>query len=229
MARRLLELKVVSLDRTYGPVPLETLVHLATEGRIAPQDLVRPAGTQPWCRVDEVPALAAALPRRAAGELPGEGGEDLDLEDAAGGSWTPRRAGRQYEEPAMEMAPMIDVTLLLLIFFMLTNTLANPSPMDVPTALHGRGVNMEGQQLILIDQQGEYYLGDRARPENLAPSLDALAREVQQNAEHSQTAMDVIVSAHKQARYVQVRQLIERLGAVDGVGRVMLGVEEKRD
>ena len=129
----------------------------------------------------------------------------------------------------MEMAPMIDVTLLLLIFFMLTNTLANPSPMDVPTALHGRGVNMEGQQLILIDQQGEYYLGDRARPENLAPSLDALAREVQQNAEHSQTAMDVIVSAHKRARYVEVRELIERLGGLEGLGRVMLGVEEKQD
>ena len=124
---------------------------------------------------------------------------------------------------------MIDVTLLLLIFFMLSNSLANPSPMEVPAAVHGRGVNMEGQQLILVDQQGNFYLGDRPQAENLAESLDALVQEVQQNAEHSQTAMDVIVSAHKQARYVQVRELIERLGGLDGLGRVMLGVEEKQD
>ena len=95
MARRQLELKIVSLDRSYGPLPLSALVRLATEGRIAPQDLVRPAGTQQWHRVDEVPALAAALPRRAAGEAAGEGGEAVDRQDAAGGGWMPRRAGRR--------------------------------------------------------------------------------------------------------------------------------------
>jgi biopolymer transport protein ExbD len=225
MARRLMELKVVSLDRVYRPVPMETLVRLATEGRISAEDLVRPAGTEAWCRVDQVPSLAAGLPRRAGAE-PGAAGDELD---AAGGGWTPLRAGPQPEEAAMDMAPMIDVTFLLLIFFMLTNSLANPSPMDVPTAVHGRGVTLEGQQLILIDQQGKYYLGDRAKSENLAGDVDALIREVQQNAGRSEMPLDVILSAHKTTKHVRVRELIEALGSLDGLGRVMLGVEEKHE
>lgn len=227
MARRQMQLKIVSLDRTYSPVPLETLVRLASEGRISPEDLVRPLGTEQWYRADEVPALAAALPRRVAGQPLDAGGRQVDLEDAAGGGWTALRKAKQYEEPAMDMAPMIDVTFLLLIFFMLTNSLANPSPMDVPDAVHGRGVNLEGQQLILIDRQGRYYLGDRAEEDSRAGSLEALIAEVRQNAAAGKDQMEVIISGHKQARYWQVRDLVERLGAVENVDKVMLGVEEK--
>ena len=127
----------------------------------------------------------------------------------------------------MEMAPMIDVTFLLLIFFMLTNSLANPAAMEVPDAVHGRGVNLEGQQLILIDQEGRYYLGDAATEQTAADSLDALVREVGENVRASRQTLDVIVSAHRHCKHRYVRELVEGLGAVEDLGRIQLGVEEK--
>lgn len=225
MARRAMELKVVALDRVYGPVPMEKLVQLATEGRISPHDLVRAPGTQAWQTVTEVPALAASLPQSAMAMAAGQDAAEMDVD--AGAGWTLRKGEKEPEDAEMDMAPMIDVTFLLLIFFMLTNSLANPSPMDVPVAVHGRGVTLEGQQLLLVDQEGGYYLGDQVDDENRAESLDALIAEVKANAQASDSEMDVIVNAHKKSNYLQIRELVEGLGEIDGLGNVMLGVEEE--
>jgi biopolymer transport protein ExbD len=228
-----MHLKVVSLDRVYGPVDINKLVALAAQGRIAPGDLVRPASGGDWIPVTQVPAIAAALPmepeilpeeEEAPVAVPSAAAEE---EEAGAGAWTPRRRKRRAEEPVMDMAPMIDVTFLLLIFFMLTNTMAQPAPMDVPQAVHGRGVNLEGQQMILIDRDGNYYLGEMPVPENAAESLEALVQEVGQNAEVADAAMDVIVNAHKETRHGQVRELVERLGQVEGLRKIMVGVEEQ--
>ncbi|MBN2578155.1 MAG: biopolymer transporter ExbD [Pirellulales bacterium] len=220
MAR--MELKVVSLGRVYGPVPMETLIRLATEGRISAEDLVRPAGATDWQPLTQIPALAAVVRVRPAGGAYA----DFD-EDEFAGSTLPRAGKRPEDETEIDMTPMIDCTFLLLIFFMLTNALANPVPMEVPHAIHGRGVTLEGQQLVLIDADGNYYLGNTPVKENQADSLDALLQEVGRNAAANEKTLDVIVYAHKKTRYLKLRELIERLGALDGLGPVMIGVEEK--
>jgi len=244
MARRQMELKVVSLDRVYGPVPMETLVRLAAEGRVAPEDLVRPSGTRQWHRVEDVPVLAAAMPLSAtlvAEEE--EGAEEFEL-DEAGGAWTPITKARRHEEATMEMAPMIDVTFLLLIFFMLTNTLANPVPIEVPEALHGRGVNMEGRQLILVEKDGSYFLprilvrkqdaqqgvARDDTPEEASPlALDELVAGVRQNAEElGKAPMDVVINAHPDTRHVHVRSLVEQISALPEIGEITVGVGEKQ-
>ena len=86
---------------------------------------------------------------------------------------------------------------------------------------------MEGQQLLLVDEEGGYYLGDVAREENRAESLEALAEEVQGNADASSATLDVIVHAHKKTSYLRVRELVEQLANVQGLGDVKLGVEEQ--
>jgi biopolymer transport protein ExbD len=227
MARRNMELKLISMDRVYSPVPFDKLVQLATQGRLSPDDLVRPVGTQTWYPVSEVPALAASLPQPALAQAAAEGGPVVDVEGAAGERWVPRPPASRAEEAEMDMAPMIDVTFLLLIFFMLSNSMANPTPMDVPAAVHGRGVTLEGQQQILLDQEGDYYFGNVASDQNRAESLEALIEEVQTNADAADAALDVIINAHKKLSYVRVRELVEQLGTVEGLGDVMLGVEEE--
>jgi biopolymer transport protein ExbD len=128
----------------------------------------------------------------------------------------------------MDMTPMIDVTFQLLIFFMLTNSLANPAPLEVAEAEFGRGVTPEGKQMILIDEKGLYYLGDTPAPENISPNLDALVNEVRGNAASAGSPLEVIVTAHRRSKHLQVRQLVDRLGDVPNVGNILLGVEEKR-
>ena len=227
MAHKAMHLKIVAEDKLLGPLPLDTLIEMAIEGRISPEDLVRPGGSRAWLRVTEIPELAVylALPPPAE-PLPG-GAEDDAAEAAEALGPVRLSQRRRYEEAAMEMAPMIDVTFLLLIFFMLTNSLANPAAMDVPEAVHGRGVTMEGQQLILIDQNGQYYLGEVASEQTAAESLTALVEEVKQNAQASKEPLDVIVSAHREVKHRHVRELVEGLAGAEGLGQILLGVEEK--
>ena len=127
----------------------------------------------------------------------------------------------------MDMTPMIDVTFQLLIFFMFANQLANPVPIVVPEAVHGRGVTPDGKQMILIDEQAHYYLGDSTKPENISPSLEALVGEVQGNADQHEQPMEVIINAHKTSKHVDLRLLMDRLDDVDNIGSVMVGVSEK--
>lgn len=227
MPKSTMELKIVALDRVYAGVTGKTLISWAMQGRIAPDDLVRKTGGRHWHCVADVPELAAHLPHGLArGPAPeGEEEPEQDVDEAA--SWVVRRSKHRGEEAEIDMTPMIDVTFQLLIFFMLTNSLANPAPIAVPEAVYGRGVDAAGRQMIIVDEQGRYYVGDAVSPENAAASLDALVREVAGNAAASDHALEVIVSAHKAAKYVRVRELVERLGAVSNLGKIMLGVQEK--
>jgi biopolymer transport protein ExbD len=222
MASPMMQLRIVSMDKVYGPVPMDTLVRLASGGRISADDMVRPVNSQTWLKVTEVPALAACLPQRA---MPID---DQELEqEAAGGAESPRKR-RETEDTEMDMTPMIDVTFQLLIFFMLTHAMMHPAPVEVPEAVHGRGVNVEGQQFVLIDETGKYYLGDFPSDENAVASLDALVQEVQRNAGEGsgRASMDVIVHAHKQTKHHYVRELIARLGGAKNIGKIMVGVQE---
>jgi biopolymer transport protein ExbD len=228
MSHDLMDLKVVALDRVYPRVPRATLSQWAMEGRIAQGDLVRVTGTEPWQSVAQVPWLAASMPAGVLQDaVAGEEEADLDVDAAA--KWVTRRSKKKYDEAEMDMTPMIDVTFQLLIFFMLTNSLANPAPLEVAEAQYGRGVTPDGKQTILIDDKGTYYLGDTAIAENVSPSLDALVDEVRGNAAAAPSPLEVIVTAHRRSKYLQVRQLVDRLGSVPNLGNILLGVEEKRE
>lgn len=226
MSDSTLDLKIVALGRVYRRVPLVKLVTWAMEGRIVAADQVCPTGTDQWRSVLEVPQLAASLPDGAVhGATVEDDAAEIDADRAT--QWTAQRPRRRAEEAEMDMTPMIDVTFQLLIFFMLTNHLANPAPTLVPEAAHGRGVDAEGRQAIVIDEHGNYYAGDTIKPDAMVPSLDSLVDEVRLNARAAERPLDVIVSAHKRVKYARLRALVERLGSISNLGKVLIGVEEK--
>jgi biopolymer transport protein ExbD len=139
-----------------------------------------------------------------------------------------RRPRKRLEESVMDMTPMIDVTFQLLIFFMLSNQLANPNPMEVPEAVYGQGITPDGKQALLVDDQGRYYFGEVNDERNVAPSLDALVRAVDDYASQQNQALDVIISAHKNAKHRHLRELVEGLEKLNNIGVIRVGVEEKQ-
>lgn len=221
-----LDLKVVSLGRVYHRVALGKLVTWAMEGRIAKGDLVCPTGTDRWQSVLDVPELAASLPRGVTRQDAADDDNNAEQDVDQASQWVAQRPRRRPEEAEMDMTPMIDVTFQLLIFFMLTNHLANAAPTLVPEAAHGRGVDAEGRQTIVIDEHGDYYLGDAVNPEALVKSLESLVDEVQLNARAAPQPLDVIVSAHEGVKFVRLRELVEKLGHVSNLGKVLIGVRE---
>lgn len=66
----------------------------------------------------------------------------------------------------MDITPMIDVTFLLLIFFMVTSTMENPDALKIPEARNGLGVNTQEAAIITIfhsEDTPEIYLADGVR------------------------------------------------------------------
>lgn len=80
----------------------------------------------------------------------------------------PRRRMRRvhHEEVGLQIAPMIDVTLLLLFFFMLSGKLTKNAKMmniSVPTAQSGRvPEDMGDRDIINIDENGRLFSGNEA-------------------------------------------------------------------
>ncbi|NNE92995.1 MAG: biopolymer transporter ExbD [Verrucomicrobiales bacterium] len=75
----------------------------------------------------------------------------------------PRR--RTNEEVAFNITPMIDMTFLLLIFFMVTSNITNQQinvPVALPTARSAVDPNPRIERdLINIDGDGNYYIADK--------------------------------------------------------------------
>ena len=232
MSHELMDLQIVALNKVYNRLALGTILQWVIEGRIAPDDRIKPAGAAAWQTVAEMPLLAARLPqgllsaRTPSGQPSVDDEAEQDVDDAAG--WTVRRKKPIMEDAEMDMTPMIDVTFQLLIFFMLTNNLANSAPILLPEAKFGRGVTPEGRQMVIMTGAGQYYLGEQVAPENGVASLDELVSEIGRNAQAAESTMDVIVNGEKDVKYGQLRQLVEKLGGVPNVGRVLLGVEEAK-
>jgi len=195
-------------------------------------DLVKSVGARQWWKISMAGELLGVTPGKTPtanqARWQGEPSHADDLGIEAPAKTRSRKKFRILEDTELDMTPMIDVTFQLLIFFMLTNQMANPSPMLVPEAVYGQGVSPDGKQSVLVDEQGRYYLGDKAEEENLEPSLDSVVQKIAENAGQSELPMDVIISAHKDSKHIGTRQLMERLSEVTNVGAVRLGVEEKQ-
>lgn len=232
MAEERVDLKVVRTGREYPNLSRSQVVKWLAEKRLTGDDLVKSVGARQWWKISMAAELLGVPPGQppSANQTRWQGepsvADDLGIEAPA--KTRRRKKLRILEDTELDMTPMIDVTFQLLIFFMLSNQLANPSPILVPEAVYGQGVTPDGKQSVLVDEQGRYYLGDKAEEENIEPSLDTLLKKIADNAAVNELPMDVIINAHKDSKHIGTRQLMERLGEITNVGAVRLGVEEKQ-
>ena len=80
---------------------------------------------------------------------------------------------RRREEPELNLVPMIDVVLVLLIFFMVATSLRHPSELEIRLP-EASGQPMPGdvaQLEIDIDAEGRYAINGRALDATDAPAL----------------------------------------------------------
>ncbi len=232
MTEELLDLKVVRTGREYAGLSRSQILKWIDENRLTGDDLVKSVGARKWWRISMAAEILGVNPgpspvaNQARWQVESSDSDDLGIEAPA--KSRPRKKLRFLEDSVMDMTPMIDVTFQMLIFFMFTNQLANPTPMDVPEATYGRGVQMEGKQTVLIDEQGRFYFGEIAKEENIEPSLESLIGKIKDRAASSEIPFDVVISAHKNSKHLSTRQLMEELSKIENVQKIRLGVEEKQ-
>ena len=139
------------------------------------------------------------------------------------------RFGRRKSHVEMELdiTPMIDVTFLLLIFFMVASTMQATAENDIPPAKHGVGIETERSTVISIrlpDADGGeplIYLGEGGtEPADVAD----VAAYVQQGVDNHRSR--VIIKADRSVSHGFVQRVARAANSVDGI-RFFIGVRDK--
>jgi biopolymer transport protein ExbD len=128
--RKTFDVWIVENNTVYREVPFSVVTDWVQQGRLLDDDKVRPAGTAQWLGLAQTPELLPYVPKA----------EPLRIEDRAEAlepvhvdfSWKPRREGGEED---VDMIPLIDVSLVLLVFFMMTAAVGGAASLiDTPKA-----------------------------------------------------------------------------------------------
>lgn len=131
-------------------------------------------------------------------------------------------ADRERPRPRMNIAPLIDVVFLMLIFFMLTSTFIDTASIDLSMARSGPSAGAGAGDMLLVDvkRDGELRLnGLTLGLEDLGPELAARVG----------AQVDTPVALRAEAR-VPVQRLVAVMDSIQGVGmsNIRLATPEAR-
>ena len=131
----------VAVNTVYRAVPYQVVADWTQQGRLGAADRLRTAGVEePWKPLSEWSLLADYLPRPTlAAPMPGmpEGAVPIAIPDAPDDERliTGRRPGEDDDE--VDMIPLIDISMVLLVFFIMVSAAGALSPVDVPDMRYG--------------------------------------------------------------------------------------------
>jgi biopolymer transport protein TolR len=119
---------------------------------------------------------------------------------------------------SINVVPLIDVMLVLLVVFMITAPFINPGQVELPSV--GKTAATPSQPLeVMIRANGDMTLRDRARDgEEVSVTTASLAFEVKRMLKEDQP---VVISADKSVRYEEVMNAMSALQAAQ-VSRIGL-------
>lgn len=220
---------LTATNRVYRAVPYDVVADWLQQGRIVGSDRVRPEGGGNWDLVSASALFATYIPRPSAQPAAEDRAEAL--EPVGFDIPSPRRPLDDDED--VDMIPLIDISLVLLIFFMMTATVA-VSGADIQTPQVYQGVGLMGSDpstfWIGIDRgdggKPVYSMGQGDRPpqdadrnltqEQVLARIDA---KINPSAGAS-FGISVRVAAHKQTQFGTVQALTAELEKRRGPGRI---------
>jgi biopolymer transport protein ExbD len=214
---RFFDVWIIERNTVYQKVPFTVVADWTQEGRLLENDKVRPAGTTVWQRLGDHPLLTAYVPRADStrAEDTAEALESIELE-------FPGKPG-EAEDDDVDMIPLIDISMVLLVFFMMTaQNLMSASPVENPPAGSAKAIEAKGLITVTMMSRGggkiEYYVGDDFSPAN-AMTEEACVKKVETDQKASRHSK-VIVQADKTLPYDKVQALtlkLEKTGVVKWV------------
>ena len=120
----------------------------------------------------------------------------------------------------INMVPFIDVMLVLLIIFMVTERMITPSVIDLPSV--GKAAKQPDQVIqIVVQKDGSLEMVNDAKTSKI--NFDSLANSVQL-AQTGQTSSAVVISADRNVKYEMVVKVMDTLQRA-GIQRVGLSVQ----
>jgi biopolymer transport protein ExbD len=214
--RRFLDVWIVESNTVYREVPYTVVADWVQQGRLLEDDMLRPSGTADWFKVGALPAFAAYLPKTEPfrAEDQAEALEPVQVDF----SW---KKSHDDDDDDVDMIPLIDVSLVLLVFFMLTAAGAAVGGL-IPTPLTDNvkdlispdsnsvaiGINLDGPEddrfpvysLSVANKPADPRDADLRSREELLTRLDELLAK-------KDGPVEVTINAHKDVQAGLVRQL----------------------
>lgn len=136
----------------------------------------------------------------------------------------PNRGGSDAD---LDITPMIDVTFLLLIFFMVTSTMQESPTVDVPPARSGVGADTTESVIVYIKSPGG---GDKPVIEidghtGKEASLDDVRKAVQEGLNAKKPKTNAIVMADREVPHGFVVEVEKAVAEIEGV-TLSIGVRD---
>ena len=133
-----------------------------------------------------------------------------------------RRRKSSSSEVSFQITPMIDMTFLLLIFFMVTSKLTDQKfnvPIELPVAVSAVAPGKVERDIINIDAAGNYFIGDRAA------TKDELKAHLEKRFADF-PPLQVYLRADKNTPSRQIRETIDMAGEAGAID-VILGTYQQ--
>ena len=134
----------------------------------------------------------------------------------------------ETDDDDLDITPMIDVTFLLLIFFMVTSNMTKAATVNIPPAKHGLGVQTSKSSTITIfatDADPEIYLSDGTK-ENGPVSTEEVTAFVEQGV--AEGKLNVILKADTDLPSGFVEEVARAANEVDAELQFYVGVMDKQ-
>lgn len=231
----------VTANTVYKGVPYNVVADWVQGGRLAAGDMLRPAGTSvAWGKVADneflsdylprptkakaVPAAATAAPGAAfevvgeAGAAPDHAAEHVELPEYE----PPPRRRAAEEDDDVDMIPLIDVSMVLLVFFIIMRAAGALAPVDVPEMRYAGQLSNDPEAItISIDKLNdlEVFYSVRKGQETPKPGHDKISnpedaiRAVDELLQSAQRPPEVRVACRKDLPRERVRELVPELDA----------------
>ena len=127
------------------------------------------------------------------------------------------------DDSEMDITPMIDITFLLLIFFIVAARLDEDAPVELPPARHGTAVAVKSSVILTVAQgendEAQVYFGDGKAAEQLidAADLDAQEAAITQYVEEgmAQGKENVLIKAEEAVRHRDVARVSAAVGRAE--------------
>jgi len=130
----------------------------------------------------------------------------------------------RQEEVSFDITPMIDVTFLLLIFFLVTSAMDVGRAVELPAARFGKGMNASLALVMTVVYQGEtappaVYLADGKVGTPLPDDADQQRNQILAAVRDSVAAGKprVLLKAERKLKHKDVAKILEVINEVPGV------------
>jgi biopolymer transport protein ExbD len=129
------------------------------------------------------------------------------------------RPRRRLDDADMDITPMIDITFLLLIFFLVASRMNTEAVIELPPTRYGTAVSAKNAAIVTVAkgaaEDAMIYKGDGKVSDTLIKSTDAAQQEdeiVDYVAEQLKTRQHVLIKAERGVKHREVSRVAKAVG-----------------